>query len=70
MALPIQKRSQILKDLQLFCEYLCDGQRVIDITMDDLANPQVNNDRLTSSNSTVRSQYCNSKIDLVVRQMV
>ena len=41
MALPVQKRSQILKDLQLFCEYLCDGRNVIEITMDDLTNPQV-----------------------------
>ena len=46
MALPVQKRSQILKDLQLFCEYLCDGQRVIEITMDDLTNPQVSSGRL------------------------
>ena len=41
MALPGQKRSQILKDLKIFCEYLCDGQNVIEITMDDLTNPQV-----------------------------
>ena len=41
MALPVQKRSQILKDLQLFCEYLCEGHNVIEITMDDLTNPQV-----------------------------
>ena len=41
MALPVQKRSQILKDLQLFCEHLCEGQNVIEITMDDLTNPQV-----------------------------
>ncbi|XP_065897297.1 kinetochore protein Nuf2-like [Dysidea avara] len=38
MALP--KRSQLLKDLQLFCEYLGNGGSSIELTMDDLTNPQ------------------------------
>ena len=41
MAMPMPKRPQLLKDLQLFCEYLGNGGSSIELTMDDLTNPQV-----------------------------
>lgn len=69
MALPVQKRSQILKDLQLFCEYLCDGRNAIEITMDDLTNPQVSRSNFTPESGVYTISGYSNTIILLLHKM-